>query len=999
MVLILSLDYYKKISKIDEKIFDKNWNWNLDKYTLCVFYFLKILDMKRLFLIIFLVIGFTCSYAWQNQYFNIVSSGAYQPWNTIKLTVSDKIPNNIQDIQLYVGDTKLLRLGNSWYPNYLFKITSPLNVNNRYLKIHIDYQNKTNQDFVYQNVKIPYFSDIDAVDARWWGKVKINLSTSLWNCYLFADNKQWSVSGTGDEKYVNIPTRLDNDVNGGYVICSDLASNYVKFFIPSSPDLIYAVSKDKSSIYPGSTLIVKWKYIRLSPNDNIKVYLGSKEIRAKFLDNDTFEITLPKQNIDTTLKVVRNGFESNTLKIKASDVPVIYNVTTENTSNWVFFDIYGRFDFSLWSPVVNYNWQNLKVLLYKNISPNMQLIKVQFPLPKLQGNDFSCSVNLKPGNLYVSVWNVKSNAYYFNPDIDYQITKIDYPKCNQGVCTYRVYVNKNLPNMLHVYLNWNRIDNVIHSYNVITFTMNNLVKKANLQLEFPDCTLSQTYSFDFTKYFQPKITSIYSRQHFIPNWEFEIQWEKITNDGFHTNMGVNLKLNPNVLLNNKFIVKYTTVNWTISALANKWQLVKVSLSNVNWNSNGWYFIIWWDKSYLWNPIIENVLYPNGWFAGDKLIIKWYNFSDNCADDMVYLWNQVFYPDSCDFNELDMKIPQWITFNTIKIVRKDDNYKASSLEYKLNTTLWGMKTFDKFQFIGLNEGQYVNVNKDNKVNLNFKIYNPITDIFVPELKFKVITNEKILPISNITLAINGNDYQYSFVWDKIYKTDSKLVWFVRKWTDGYEIVFKNVFIPFFANSINASLSFEIDNSVANWQDIEIYSPSEFYYYNVFGSEVAKLIKLRTSKIGKIVVQNLANKCFDSDPSNANCALVLKWKWKQTIIKKYNQSSKTYSNKVKKTYENKVASNRMSNNKLTREQRIANKLTLQKMKLLNNILRKYIYIWKTEYRGNKEKMKYIIEMYRGYKQMVQNTSDEYDKKIKYVQWLIYFAKNYFAFIRNK
>jgi hypothetical protein len=39
-------------------------------------------------------------------------------------------------------------------------------------------------------------------------------------------------------------------------------------------------------------------------------------------------------------------------------------------------------------------------------------------------------------------------------------------------------------------------------------------------------------------------------------------------------------------------------------------------------------------------------------------------------------------------------------------------------------------------------------------------------------------------------------------------------------------------------------------------------------------------------------------------------------------------------------------------------------------------------KNKYWQDKQKLRYIVEMYKGYKQMVENTSDDFEAKLKYV-----------------
>jgi hypothetical protein len=56
---------------------------------------------------------------------------------------------------------------------------------------------------------------------------------------------------------IKLPDQILKSITGAYVSCDGLSSNFVKFFLPPSPKLVYMISKDKKPIQPGSTLIIK----------------------------------------------------------------------------------------------------------------------------------------------------------------------------------------------------------------------------------------------------------------------------------------------------------------------------------------------------------------------------------------------------------------------------------------------------------------------------------------------------------------------------------------------------------------------------------------------------------------------------------------------------------------------------------------------------------------------------------------------------------------------
>ena len=950
--------------------------------------------MKKIFIVLWLLLFISISNAWENKFFTIESVWPYQNWNEIKLSLKNTIPSNIKDIKLFIWNQQLLRLWNSGYPNYLFQIKSKLSPDNRSIKISIDYQNGKHDDFVYPDVKIPYFSEIDVINPVWWAKARIYFSASSGeSCTLFAWGKDWSIEGSNDNYYINIPVKIPTAITWWYLVCDGLNSNFVKFYVPESPSLIYAISKNKKPIIPGSTLIVKWKNIKLLPTDKVEVYLWSKIIPAKFIDNNTFEITLPSdKNISTSLKVVRNGFESNTLSIKANKVPVIYNVSTSNWDNWGYFEIYGNFDFSLWAPIVSYNWHNLKVVSYRKISPTIWYIRATYPIASKNWNDFSCSMNIVPWKISVTIWWVKSNDFYYNPDITTYIVKYDYPKCNNWTCEYRFYTNTNLPNNVHVLLNWNLIQNALINWNVIYFTQDQLIKKWYIQLQFPDCKLTNKVYFDFTQHFLPKIEYITSEHHFVPDSKFQIDGKYIASDWIHdSSMWINLKLEPNVLLKNKFMVSYVSIIWNISALAKDGEVVKVSLSNVNGKANDGYFVINGDKRYLWAPIIDNVTYLNWWFAWDDVTIVWYNFSDNCSDNVIYLDNKAIYPYNCSFNELTFKIPQGLLFQNVKVVRQDEKISLPSNSFKLNTNLWWVKSYNNLKLLTFWEIKYININKSNQISLPFKIYNPLADIFVPEFKILISLSGETIPIDQAKLLINWESNQYTLLDNKLVKQDTENNGIIEKTLHWTYLVFRNIYIPFSANPIDAEIQLTLSKSVPNWTHIKLYTPSSFYYYKVFDPVVAKLFKSKNQLIWDISISNPSNVCIDTDPTNKNCALAL-------LQKKTNISYKNTSKPRYITYK-KPATSYNKPKSLTRKEKIARKLNLQKMNLLNKVIKEFIIKMKNKYWWNKEKMKYILQMYKWYKIMLANTSDDLNSKIKYVDWLIYFAKNYFAFIKSK
>jgi len=943
---------------------------------------------KILFILFFLPV---VSFAWQNDYFKITSEWPYEPGNKILVELNKKtIPSNIKQIQLFVWDQQLKRLANTAYPKYEFEVLDNLDSMNRQLSIKIDYQDGKYQDFVLTDAKIPYFGSIDAIDAKWGGKITLTADLTG-SCKLVINDKtSWSIGNYNWILSVTVPKQILEPVNGGYIECNKLNSNYKKFYVPASPKLYYVIEKNKKQVLPWSTLVLKWANIRLHPSDDIQLLLNWKPIDFKFVDDNTLQFTLPDIIIKNwTLKVVRNSFESNTLKFSALKYPLITNVSTNYWNDGAYFEIYGKFDFSLWEPAVKFNGKNLQVLSYRKISPDLSMIKAVFPVSTPYKDDFRCSTKLLPWNLIVTIWGVDSNAYFYSFDNKVELQKVDNLSCNNGYCRFNIFVSGKLPSKFHVLIN-NSITDYSANGNIITVTTNNLKPYGTIQLELSDCTYSNMIYYDFIDFFKPKILKIYSDDKFKPYTEFYINGDKLTQDGLHDKdkMNVKVSLDPDVLESWSLYLGYTDIKGRLS-FVDDWQLVKVSLSNINWKSNGWYFVVGEDKSFMWNPIIENVLFENWQSAGKQAKIIGYNFSQKCTENEVYVWNKVVYPTECDYNYLVFNLPsKYITSLKIKVKQGESDI------YKVN--FGGYPSVSKFNIVPQDGLQTIDVNNIKSWKVKFLIANPMEDIFVPEMKFYIKSQNK-LPIWDITLKVNWNYYQYYFDQDtnKVYKLRDKLVGQIDKSKSGYIVTFKNVYIPYSDKSLVAELDFLVYPIADNQQVVQIFSPNIVSYYNIYNSKLSN-VKLDSKLIGNLKFINLQSICFDSDPTYKNCALVLRWqqpKFTQQKTSTDQQSTKSQQSIVSKPTKDVSQTQKP----LTREEKIAQRLTLQKMELLNNVLYSFIKQMKNKYRNNKTKLKYIVEMYRWYKQMIANTSDNMQAKVNYVKWLIYFAKNYFAFVK--
>ncbi len=120
------------------------------------------------------------------------------------------------------------------------------------------------------------------------------------------------------------------------------------------------------------------------------------------------------------------------------------------------------------------------------------------------------------------------------------------------------------------------------------------------------------------------------------------------------------------------------------------------------------------------------------------------------------------------------------------------------------------------------------------------------------------------------------------------------------------------------------------------------------------------------------------------------------WKNQQVAKKSNLNKPIS---KKTEAQNIKTESKAQNKkvLTKQEKIAQKLSLEKMKKLNPLLGNYILKQVQVYKNNKVKLWYLKQMYADYLKMVMFSSDSFEMKIKYVDALIDFARVYFNFIK--
>jgi len=934
----------------------------------------------------------TFSYWASNEYFELSMQESFTWW--AKINVKVKNIDDLVNLNMFISDKSLIKWGSDGN-NFTFIIPSNLKINT--LNKHISFKAKLKwwkeQDYIF-NYFFPEFNWIDLTDLTWWKQIHIywNLTGS---CKLvLSDGKTWTLYVKDNWYYVNIPKKIENDIKWWYINCDWLSSKYKQFFISKSPILNYLITKDKQRIKLWDTLILVWENIKLSSNDDIKLFLNWEELKYKLLSNNELEFTLPYRNFDNAkILLTRNDFESNEITFSVNMYSFIKNIVILNKNNKQFFRLYGNFDFKLWNLEV-YFWNKKVNVLWTWTIHNKNYIDVEYPSLIPNDNWFSCSYYLEPNYFFVKLWWKQSNKYFYTPNTDISITYIEKPSCDKWDCYIKAYLNKNSWKF-KVLISWQEKTYYSLANMIKIQTDEDLIKKGDIQIITTNCIKWPKYYFDFENDFKPVISYIESKDKFISNTKFTIYWDYLTSDGSSKPLNTKVSFNPNVVDD---ISIWYNIKWIIKYWIENWQKINVKLSTRHGDSNWVSFIIWWKWKYYGNPVIENVLYPDGWEWWKQAKIVWVWFSSNCNENKIFFDSKVVYPDECNYNYLIFTIPEDLETDKLLI---EVSWNKSP-EYKLNTKIWWNILEKKLYITNSSVSKALNFSKDKLYQeISFNIQNTLTDIYISSLKF-IIQDVDFLPVWDFVLEINWNDKKtiWSYIQHKILFTQDKNIWYVQRIKNWYEVIFKWVYIPFSTENIEAKLKFTFTKAIKNDSIIKINFPKQkVYYNNVFWEQKVNSLNLDKEFTITYKIINQENICFDSDTTYKHCALVLKLKdqeaKKEIDNKKASNEVITQKEKSQNTTNEKQEKTQKS---LSKEEKIAKKLTLEKMKLLNNVLKDFIIKMKRKYGKNKEKLRLIVEMYRWYKQMIQNTSDDYNSKTEYVKWLIYFAQNYFTFMRG-
>ena len=923
-----------------------------------------------------------------------------------------KTNEEVKNLNVFVWDVKLLR----WNQNklqYEFIIPKWFKINALSKNIVLKYD--TNKEYYYDKL-FPDFNWLNLLDLTWWSTVKV-LWNLTWNCKLHLSNwKIWNLSPKDWKYFVSIPKQIDEKITGWYVMCNNLSSFYKKFTIYPSPEILYLYEKNKNIITPWSTVVLVWKYIKVNHDDNIKLILNGKEIDFKLLSANKLEFKLPNKNIiNWTLKVIRNGFESNTITFTAKKYPILNNVVL-NYSNKKYFRLFGKFDFSLWNTEV-YFWKRKLFIISTWSNAKHQYIDVEYPVKSCSKSSY-----LTDDYFYVKIDKVASNKLFFSFDKLYKIVKVGLSYCDQSSCYVKIYTNKKLDKTVDILINWKRYEYSSLANLVNINTEKNFITKWYIQLvDKVGCMIWKKYYFDFTDNTKPILFYAKSSKKFSPQSQFSIYWKNLSNVYGYDRLDTKVIFNPsNAVEYEEYIT--SSIKWQVKYGVEIWTKIKANVSTKLGKSNELEFEVGWKSKYLANPVIMNVLYPNWWEWGQQAYILGYNFSERCDKNVIYFWNKVVYPTDCESNKLTFTIPSDSFTNKILV---EVDWKKSN-EFTLNTKI-GWSLFEKkFSISSLNLKKIINLNQNSlKVNVPFTIQNNLTDIYVNRISFK-ITWLDYLPVEDVSLEINWNNKQYAYfpALKKVLVQKDMNKWIIKKVKGWYEIIFENLYIPFSIDNLEANLNINLFPGIKNNSVINVFIPSQkIYYFNVFeDKDVSNNLSLNETKLASYKFLNPILFCFDSDKTYKNCSLLLsgkpnfkpedsnedKDKWSNQGDQ--NKEKKTGSNSIEnknsskdvnttKEQKKKTSNKQKSKTGLTKKQKIAKKLTLKKMHLLNNVLKKYIITQKRKYWWNKEKILYVVKMYKAYKKMLANTSEDFEKKVKYVEWLIEFAKAYFEFNKKK
>jgi len=969
--------------------------------------------MKKFISILITSILFVSStYALKTEHFDI-SSDNYLSEKTIIRIVPKNI--NYDKIDVYIWPNKLVKISSPiWELDYILPKEYRLTPLENTIKLEV-YDNQDSKK--YEIGRWPVLTNAVITTNPKNKKIKeLELSGYFsGDCYLYVSQEEkWKLDLRWNYAYAKIPEKLPYDIYWGYVDCNDLKSNWLDFSISKSPYIRYVIAKDKGEIQPWKTILIKWDNFKLNNDDEVQLFINGDPVNNfSVVDKNTIQYTLEDKN-DSSLKiqVKRNYFLSNELKIAVIKYPYIEKVNTV-VKNWKnYFRLLWYFPKELWDIKVKFWNKSLEIDEVKE-----DYIDVAYPEVNIDPDwKIKCSYYIEPDYFSVEIGNVKSNNYFYYDINNPKIVSATVPVCSNGHCNMTIFFNKTIndwnikigSNYISAWFNWSEAN----------LYFDKLIKKWKITFIWKDCVVSPPYEFDFSENFRPLITQIESSDHFNPLSRIDIIWEKINSDGTNQDLEAKIQLKPDVLDKSEKVVRwYSSITAFLTSWLIKWTKVDVSLSNKNWKSNWGYFVIWGEKSYMGNPFIKYVSYENWWEWWQKATIWWINFSDKCEENQIYFDNQVIYPDECSYSKLKFTIPKNLETDEISV----EVNEQKSENFELNSTIWWtLISWKEFSIKPILQQKIVDLhNTSNLQNeFQFKFNNTLTDILISRLTFKIESDSKILPFYEFVMEINWNPYKifYSYDQKKFIRSRVKNIWYINKTNDGYEVVFENVVIPFNIEGNEISISFKtnpldaINNTIYKIK----LKDQNIYYYNLYSDSIKPIRKhFNELLLAEYKLINKPNICFDVEKNFKHCSLALKW-WdvkfansqntdietkKKTVITNKpvikKDTPQTNNNPTQQTNNN----SKNTSKKLTKREKIANKLTVKKMELINEVLKKFIIDKKRKYWNKKPEILYVLWMYKGWKKMVANTKENYENKLLYVDGLIEFAQNYYKLKNSK
>ncbi len=937
--------------------------------------------MRKIILFLLFMFGFiSFSFALSKEDFSVSNEEFFKAWSSLKLNIKDK-KLLVKNLKLKVWDAYFEKLANGQNNVYEFQVPEKYYITpvKNHIKVYLNWKS-------FDIGRLPIFTSIDLNQLTWWKQVELaGYFTGSCNLIL-SDKSSLGLQLKWNYAYATIPKDLKNDIIWWYVRCGNLNSNWLDFHIYKAPVIKYVISEDKKAIKPWTKILIKWEYFQIDKDDKVSLFINNKEITwdVYILNQNSIRHILPNKNLwSISLKVSRNGFESNSINLTVSQTPYIDKVNIVSNHGKKYFRLIWYFPKQLWDVNVYYGWTKLSIHEIKE-----NYVDVDFPVMTLKKAwDFTCSYYLKPAYFSVSVWNQKSNNYFYYKESSANIKYIDKMICSNNNCKMNIYFNTTNIYGAKVLLNGQKADISFNGSKWILYNWN-LVKLWTLQVVSRDCSISPDYEFDFISLYKPVIREVVSKKWFTSADEIEIYGDRLNYDGTFVPQKPKLSLNPDISEKWKEIL-YGRESATVF-LKNqliKWTKVKISFSNIHWNSNDAYFIVGWNKKYIWAPVIYWVSYENGGEWGQKVHIKWLNFSEHCNKDEIYFWKQVVYPDDCSYTDLVFTIPKNEKVDSIFVKVNDQK----SENYRLNSKIWWTLINDKkFEILTNDDKKIFDVRKESlSQKMNFKINNTRTDLLLSRFKIFVKTDE-VLPFYNFKLSINGDDskYFYSNEQKRFIKSNKKNTPYVQKVDGWYILIFDNQFIPFSTEPINIELSFDTNRlEVINNKIYSFIVPSQkIYYYNIY-KDVQKPLNMSVleKRIIQIKTLNEDKSCFDTDSYYKNCALVLKWQ--EVEFEKAKKQTIHTTNTNKSTTHTQTSTHTMS-----KIEKIARKLNLSLMKKINIIVKKIIIKKRNQYRTNRIKYMQVYRMYKQYRNMRIYTKSDLNSKMQYVKYLIGFVREY-------